>query len=115
MSLREACSDLGIAPSTTLKLVSEDQTFGERYVRARQVGYTLLGDDLREVADDPTIEPEHKRIMVDTRKWVLSKMLPRLYGDTPSVSVNVAVSANPRYVAAAEVIEQSQDAPKLPE
>ena len=30
---------------------------------------------------------EHRRLQVDTRKWMLSKMLPKVYGDKQQVEV----------------------------
>ncbi len=33
------------------------------------------------IADDPTIEPNDKRIRVDTRKWIMARMKPKRYGD----------------------------------
>lgn len=40
-----------------------------------------MGDDILRIADDPSIPPDRARLMVDTRKWMLSKMLPKVYGD----------------------------------
>lgn len=69
--------------------------FGEQYARARQIGYQLLADELIEIADDSSgdvVETEdgprpnseftaRSRLRLDTRKWMLSKMLPKVYGD----------------------------------
>ena len=56
----------------------------------------LLADEILEIADDSnrdlieradgvlTVDHEHiqrARLRVDTRKWILSKMLPKVYGD----------------------------------
>ena len=86
-SLRSACITADVAsPAKVLKLASEDAQFGEHYAHAREAGYKLLADKLLEVADDDSIEPNSRRIMVDTRKWMLSKMLPKLYGDKLDLS-----------------------------
>ena len=34
-----------------------------------------------QIADDQSIPPEHKRIMVDSRKWLLSNLIPAKFGD----------------------------------
>ena len=114
-SLRQAATRASVLPSIVLDLIREDERFAEQYARAREVGWSLLGDSVLEVADDASLQPDARRVMLDARRWILSKMLPRIYGDSPQVSVNLSVNAAPRYVAAAEVIEQTQDAPKLPE
>ena len=94
-SLRAAAKENGIAASTVLDWTQANATFGEQYTRARQIGYQLLADELIEIADDSSgdvIETEdgpkanaeftaRSRLRLDTRKWMLSKMLPKVYGD----------------------------------
>lgn len=70
-----------------------DDALAEQYTRARQIGYTLLGDDLQAVSDDTSIPADHRRIMVDTRKWMLSKMLPKIYGDKLDLTAKVTTDA----------------------
>jgi hypothetical protein len=42
----------------------------------------LMADELLEIADEASPEEYNvARLRVDTRKWLLSKMLPRVYGD----------------------------------
>lgn len=74
------------------------QGFAAQYTRAREIGYDRLADELLKIADTPqhgvktttkatgteTTEGdmiEHRRLQVDARKWMLSKMLPKKYGD----------------------------------
>jgi hypothetical protein len=45
-----------------------------------------MGEEIVDIADDKTIEPEHKRLMLDARKWLTSKMLPKIYGDKVQLS-----------------------------
>ena len=43
-----------------------------------------MADELIEIADNPETEAaavNRDRLKVDTRKWLLSKALPKLYGD----------------------------------
>lgn len=98
-SLRSAAETAGCSASTVLRWKGEDAEFAEQYARAREIGYQLLGDQLLEIADTPqlgeirTVKPdgaeevkyadmiEHRRLRVDSRKWMLSKMLPKVYGD----------------------------------
>lgn len=80
-SLRKAAASVGLTHRTILNWVNSNAAFATQYARAREEGYTLLAEDLMDVADDPEIPSDQKRIMVDTRKWKLSKMLPKIYGD----------------------------------
>jgi hypothetical protein len=69
-------------------------------VLACEIGYLRMADDLLEIADDASkdrVERQDKdgntytavdhdhiaraRIRVDTRKWLLSKALPKIFGD----------------------------------
>lgn len=85
-------------PSTVLKWTKTDpHGFGQQYAQARELGYQLLHDELLEIADDgtndfvetekgPAFNREHvqrSNLRVDTRKWLLSKMLPKIYGNRP--------------------------------
>lgn len=94
LSLRKACPE-GMSPSTVLRWLEASTDFAEQYTRARDIGYKLLADELIEIADDasgdtvvtesgPKQNPEfaaRSRLRLDTRKWMLSKMLPKVYGD----------------------------------
>jgi hypothetical protein len=46
----------------------------------------MRGDSLLDTAEDMSIDPAHKRIIVDTLKWELSKMLPK-YADRSEVNL----------------------------
>lgn len=101
-SLRKACREIEGAPdpSTVLRWCEASADFAQQYTRARQVGFMLLADELIEIADDASgdsIETEdgarpnpewtaRSRLRLDTRKWMLSKMLPKVYGDKLELS-----------------------------
>jgi hypothetical protein len=85
-SLRAAAAEAGIGHTTVLFWVDQHKDFADQYARARDIGYRLLADELIELSDRPvggiTSEGvQHARLQVDTRKWMLSKMLPKLYGE----------------------------------
>lgn len=80
-SLRSVCSDSEMPdPSTVLRWTDSDPVFALQYARARETGYRLLADEILEIADGDEMA-DHKRVRVDARKWMLSKMLPKVYGD----------------------------------
>ena len=70
--------------------------FSEQYTRAREAQAETHADRIVEIADDGTLDPNHKRIMVDARKWVASKLKPKRYGDKAEVehSGNVGLTVN---------------------
>ena len=100
-SLRAICRDADMPSEATIRLWALEDTngFSAQYMRARELGYDRLAEDLLEIADTPvrgvitTTKPdgtqetkeadmiEHRRLQVDSRKWMLSKMLPKKYGD----------------------------------
>lgn len=94
-SLRKAAKAEEIDPSTVLRWQDANPDFSQQYARARDIGYKLLADDLLEISDDgsnDTYQTDNgpatnydviarSRLRVDTRKWMLSKMLPKVYGD----------------------------------
>lgn len=55
--------------------------FSDQYATARETGYRLMADELVEIADDKAGDPARDRLRLDTRKWLLSKALPKVYGD----------------------------------
>lgn len=96
-TLIDVCRDEGMpVESAVRKWAAEDRDgFYAKYARAREVGYHRLADELIEIADDGTndwvqrrgdtvLDSDHvqrSRLRVDTRKWLLSKALPKIYGD----------------------------------
>lgn len=84
------------APQTVLRWAKKDGLFSEQYARSREIGYQLMADDLLSIADDGRNDTytddagnrqviadvvARSRLRVDTRKWLLSKALPKIYGD----------------------------------
>ncbi len=96
-SLNSICKSEGMPSRATVHNWTQDKShaFGDRYARAREVGYHILADDILEIADDGrndyverdgvlAVNHDHiarSRLRVDARKWLLSKMLPNVYGD----------------------------------
>jgi len=100
-SLNEICSADGMPHESTVRAWALDDVegFATKYARARAIGYERLADEILRISDTPkagvktkvndkgeveTTEGdmiEHRRLQVDSRKWMLSKMLPKVYGD----------------------------------
>ena len=55
--------------------------FCRNYMRAKEDQADYLVEEALLIADDLNVDPQHKRIMVDTRKWVASRFNVKKYGD----------------------------------
>jgi hypothetical protein len=104
-SLRAVCSEPDMPKcQTVLEWLEkpERSLFAEQYARAREVGYKLLADEILAISDDgsnDTYTDENgvirtnqevvarSKLRVESRKWLLSKMLPKIYGDKLDLSV----------------------------
>lgn len=82
-SLRAICRDADMPPEATVRQWARDDRdgFAPRYHEARAMLVERWADEIIEIADDETIEPNARRIRVDTRKWLMSKLAPQRYGD----------------------------------
>lgn len=81
-SLRKICAEEGMPSLASIFLwLGKYPEFSEQYTRAREAQAETHADRIVEIADDKEITPDHKRIMVDARKWVASKLKPKRYGD----------------------------------
>jgi hypothetical protein len=54
--------------------------FSREYARAREAQMDLEADQIRVIADDLALLPEHKRVMVDARKWRAERLNRGQYG-----------------------------------
>jgi len=96
-SLRSILDNDDDLPSASafLKWIGGCSILREQYAHARTMQYELLSDELISISDefytiaeDGTTKErlsseaiQRNRLRVETRKWMLSKMLPRQYGD----------------------------------
>lgn len=91
LSCFKACQAVGVPIGTFIGWVGEDPELAERYTRAREVLVERMAAETLEIADQPVGSTEHgttdsgavqkQRLQVDTRKWLLSKLAPKRYGD----------------------------------
>ena len=49
-----------------------------------------MADDIIDIADESG-DPHRSRLRVDTRKWLLSKALPKIYGDRLEVDAKAGL------------------------
>lgn len=112
-SLREICRMDGMpSESYVRKCAIQDPDFGAQYARARDLGLDVIADEIIEISDttevgvERTTKPDgsvetkegdmlgHRRLRVDSRKWYLSKLAPKRYGDKIDVGVTGSLSVS---------------------
>jgi hypothetical protein len=66
-----------------------NEKFSTQYTRAREIGYEAMADELLDISDGETSDSpaDRDRLRLDTRKWLLSKCLPKIYGEKGSLEV----------------------------
>lgn len=99
-SLRTICKDAHLPNRATVHrwLIDNLHGFCDQYTRARDIGLDELADEMLEIADttEQGVRREdseegykevredmlgHRKLRVDARKWYLSKLAPKKYGD----------------------------------
>lgn len=97
ISLRTICAQEGMpACSTVFLWLTKHPEFSEQYARAREAQADTMAEDILEIADDGRNDwvktqeggdayngdhVQRSKLRVDARKWLMSKMAPKKYGD----------------------------------
>lgn len=108
--LRQICEANDSLPGeSTIRgwAVQDIDGFAARYARAREAQMEALAEDILQIADDSgldvTLDPEtsqaridgeaiqRAKLRVDTRKWLMSKLAPKRYGDKQAVELSGSV------------------------
>lgn len=102
LSLREVCRQEGMPDkSTVMRWLHTNEAFRDQYARAKEIGIEAIAEDILDIADDATNDwmerhdkdgektgwqfngeaARRSQIRIDSRKWLLSKLAPKKYGD----------------------------------
>ena len=129
-SLLSICRDDEMPSRPTVhKWVTEDtEGFAAKYAHAREAGCDVMAEQLMEIADDGRndfmaaqanedgeggavkFDAEHvqrSKLRVDARKWYLSKIAPKRYGDKQQVEHSGTVSIADALREARERMDES--------
>lgn len=109
--------------STVFRWLAAHADFRDMYARAREAQADALFDETLDIADTPVtgektkidkdgnvIEMtkadmiEHRRLQIDTRKWVAAKLRPKVYGDKLDVDLTGALD----FVVSAKPVTEEQ-------
>jgi hypothetical protein len=86
-SMRAIIKDKGMpSNSTFLRWAADDPEISRMYTQALQMRAALYADELVDLADRAgTMTEAHQiqalKLMVNTRQWIASRLLPRVYGE----------------------------------
>lgn len=89
------------AKATVLRWIARHDEFRDQYARAKQEGAEAIAEEMFDIADDGSndwmekmdaegnaygwqLNGEHvqrSKLRIETRKWYLSKIMPKKYGD----------------------------------
>lgn len=114
-SLRTICAGEGMPyRGTVFRWLASDEKFRLQYAHARDAQADTLADEIVDIADDGTRDTyldadgnektnqdviARSRLRVDARKWVASKLKPKVYGDRTTTAITGA-DGGPVQVAA---------------
>lgn len=105
-SMRAACEAQGVNRRVLFAALSTDDALANRYARAKAAGVELLAEEIIDIADaregDVIIDDDGRRIIdneavqrarlrIDSRKWLLSKLAPKRYGDKLEIDAKVGI------------------------
>lgn len=96
LSAFKACQKAGVPQSTFNRWVDADAKLAEDYAHAREDLIERMAQEVMELSDQEVPETgdgkkdwqaiQKHKLQVDTRKWLLSKLAPKKYGDKLEVS-----------------------------
>nr|WP_197427440.1 terminase small subunit protein [Bradyrhizobium retamae] len=98
VSLRSIClADDMPDKATVFRWLAAHKEFRDQYARAREARADAMAEEILEISDDDSddaiTDPEtgatrinaefvaRSRLKVDTRKWLMARMAPKVYGD----------------------------------
>ena len=96
MSLVKACQKENLSDGLFHMWMKNDAALQEKYTHICEIRWLSLADEIFDVADDNSNDDVYtddgkraannewlsrSRLRVDTRKWFLSKVLPKIFGD----------------------------------
>lgn len=94
--IRRALRRHGVNPNTWYRACDADEELSKRYAQAKEAGLDTWADEILEIADDGTNDSyvdengrertdhdvvHRSKLRIDTRKWLLAKLMPRKYGE----------------------------------
>lgn len=96
LSCFKACQKAGVPNSTFMRWLDADAKLAERYAHAREDLIERIASEILELSDEEVPETgdgkrdwqaiQQRKLQVDSRKWLLSKLAPKRYGEKLELS-----------------------------
>jgi len=96
LSAHQACKQIGLPQSTFNHWLNDDIKMAAEYARAREDLIEHIAAETLRIADSPVGSTDSgatdsgavqkQRLQVDTRKWLLSKLAPKKWGEKLELS-----------------------------
>lgn len=99
-TIRLICATEGFPSAPSIfKHIAEDEEFAKQYARAKEAQIEAMAEEILEIADESSYDTKtikrgdhefevadnewinRSRLRVDTRKWLMSKLAPKKYGE----------------------------------
>lgn len=101
--LKKICSDPSMPDySTVWRWVEKHPEFRAVSLRAREIGTHAIADECVEIADNPDLDPNDKKVRIDTRLRLIGKWNRKVFGDRQEIS---GVDGAPIEVAHSQVLQ----------
>jgi hypothetical protein len=99
LGIQHLCKQVGISKRSFFEFKKKSEDYENRYARSKNIQLDNIADEIIDIADDGSndfmtvvkgdqeYEVQNKewvnrsRLRVDSRKWLLSKLNPKKYGD----------------------------------
>ena len=95
LSARKACDRVGLTFDTFWRWLSSDAALSEQYRQAKEMQLEQMAEEIIDIPDEPPqlfigdsgeakVDAAYVQLIklkVDSRKWVVSRLLPKKYGD----------------------------------
>lgn len=100
LSLRKAADQIGCSDMAIRKWVRDDPAFAADYALARDLYNEAKADEILDLADEARECGDASmtnafRLAVDSRKWYVSKQMPKKYGDKLDVNHSGGITVHP--------------------
>lgn len=84
-SVRSIAKDDDMPNASTIHAwVLDNEIFSKQYAQAKRIGAEVAVDEMEEIAN--TYEDvQRAKLIIDTRKWALSKQIPKKYGEKNTI------------------------------
>ena len=83
---------------TLYKWLQNSAQFSDAYAQAKRHQLEMMAEDIVDISMDDSLDPNDKRIRIDTRKWLLSKLMHKTYGDKLDVTSGGEALATPSHL-----------------